>query len=1140
MRTDTAAFAVANTAPVKRPRYVIEIAFDSANLNLWYFTSHTDAALPPGGSAFANVLEGISGTSQVLSPDKATASIGSISFRIVDRSGTITNQLGSQLALGRSTRRQRVRVYVGYEGLAWSDYSLVQTQLVSNIEWDEGVYTFRCTDIQREMRKEIFQLAKTRLASTVLAGDTTINVFDTATFTMIAHCASYSDSPSAVVGYIKIQDEVIKYTGITSTSFTGCTRGALNTRAVEHAVDLASAQDQRTPVDEYVYLEMPALKLAYGLLTGRMPAIPLSLAANTAADDYTTWAAGVTPAGWFLNQDTAGEASFAVRAGPNGDNEVVMCCKSLDTPVGDPGPDGGWGMNNQIAVDKTKPYMFTCLFKRLSTGLNTNGQMYWGLHTNGTGDVLQLDGSSNTNPYFYSNVITAGMPNADQWYLVVGFVHENGYGTTDTAISGVYDLNGTRISAGVEYKWPSNTTLCGHRAYHYYNQQISGEIQQMARPRLWQVSVASAPALIKAIVNSISRLPTKWNLGIDPSYVNVSDFTNKLDLYDSRDDSQGFIVRMEALEKTDGKKFIEQELALLCGSYMPVYASGALGWRRMSNILSGAAYTQELNERNVVDYSQLTHDFDSLHNQLQIKWNFEPLYDDFTRITLLIDQNSITVHGKADPLNLSFRGLHGSRHSSVMLAQRFDALRDRYSGPPLRMNVRAVPSMNGLEIGDIVRVRLPKVRDFVTNATLDRSFEIQNVKIDWVTGQTNFDLFASSQAPGALAPTTDATVLSNAWYTSQGTDLSTVLTITGSNPGHISANGTITGSSDMTAAPSIFYYNGDLQLDAGKTINVVGNVQLRVKGFFQNNGILNGKGGGFAGAASAAAATATSSNPGTPGLIGVTEPGGGIYTNKPMFKFGSILLGTWEYCNRGTIVRGAESSVPAFNISWNGTTLSGLPTELRGSSGSSGLPAFYNDPDYNAFGYVSVAGGAGGASGAGLLIVCRGFAQGAAGKVDLSGADGVLGGVNDTTWILKVRYYAGSGAGGAPGGLLIILDGSGVSATGLSDAGFVALNGKTPIVAGQQPTAAGALTVNQGANVGFNNASSYYQGTGDGTTFRCRTCQGARGGSRVQYVPNNSPASDYARSSAASLAFALQFGLTSRHERAPHCRATAR
>jgi hypothetical protein len=441
-----------------------------------------------------------------------------------------------------------------------------------------------------------------------------------------------------------------------------------------------------------------------------------------------------------------------------------------------------------------------------------------------------------------------------------------------------------------------------------------------------------------------------------------------------------------------------------------------------------------------------------------------------------------------------------------------------------------VPSLNTLEVGDVVRVRLPNIRDFVANGTLDRSFEIQSVKVDWVTGATSFDLFGSSQAPGALAPSADTNVLTTGWYTGTGTNLATVLTITGANPGHVTVNGTVTGSADMTAAPSIFYYNSDLQIDAGVTVNVVGNVQLRVKGFLQNNGTINGKGNGLAGAAAAGAGTSTASNPGTQGFIGTTESGGGVYAHRPKTKiFGGSLGDSWMECARGLVVAGKGSVVPAFNLSWDGAALLGLPSDLRSTSGSSGLPVFYDDPDYNPFGFASVAGGAGGAGGAGLAVICRGFAQGAAGKVDLSGADGSLGGTVDTNWGLggKHRLYAGSGAGGAPGALVVILDGASLSATGLTDVGFVALYGKTPQRPDPLLVPSGMFSPLTSAQLSVAGVSSYYVGTGDGTTFPLPNLSGARGGSRVQYVPNNNPSTVTADLVAATLPMPSNLGLTS-------------
>ena len=61
----------------------------------------------------------------------------------------------------------------------------------------------------------------TTLSSAISTSDTTINVSDT---------SSFSDS-----GYIRIDNEIIEYTGKTATSFTGCTRGKFGTTATTHA-----------------------------------------------------------------------------------------------------------------------------------------------------------------------------------------------------------------------------------------------------------------------------------------------------------------------------------------------------------------------------------------------------------------------------------------------------------------------------------------------------------------------------------------------------------------------------------------------------------------------------------------------------------------------------------------------------------------------------------------------------------------------------------------------------------------------------------------------------------------------------------------------------------------------------------------
>lgn len=67
-----------------------------------------------------------------------------------------------------------------------------------------------------------FSVEQTYLPSTVTSSDTTIPVLDTSSF------------PAS--GTIVIGSENISYTGLTSTSFTGCTRGANSTTPASHAI----------------------------------------------------------------------------------------------------------------------------------------------------------------------------------------------------------------------------------------------------------------------------------------------------------------------------------------------------------------------------------------------------------------------------------------------------------------------------------------------------------------------------------------------------------------------------------------------------------------------------------------------------------------------------------------------------------------------------------------------------------------------------------------------------------------------------------------------------------------------------------------------------------------------------------------
>lgn len=942
MRAYSVLFNEKNSDLIKDPRYVVVLSFDIANTDLYYFTSHDDCEVPPGtdpSKVIYSVLRKPIVNSQSLDPRTVKFSIGTLTFELLDVDNVITNLLNSKLTTpelitngtfdtdtdwtkgtgwtisggkannsgstgalqslayvgaiageeyivsltitsytsgtlrfsngtgitagsnpdytapgtysinvtpsidgfieiysvlfngsidnvsvqrvaGDGVRHKRVQAYKGYQGLPWADYQLPPggTQIVDgDLVYNEGVYTFQCKDAQRIMQTTIFDVKKTNLTSAYTAGDTVVNVADTTDFEMVAHGASFSDAPSSTVGYFKIDDNVIRYTGKTSTTFTGCVGGRFSTKDVNVDVDSGAANDQKPTVEEFIYLEMPAAKMAKCVLMG-------------------------------------------------------------------------------------------------------------------------------TNP----------------------------------------------------------------------------------------------------------TVPDHWHMGVSSAFVSTTQFnTIGDDLYDPTDDTKGFILRFDGLKKREGKKFLQEQINLPQGCFMPVLSDGQLGYKRMAGIVSGASTVATLDMSNVISFSPLKHRQTEVYNQYAINWNKLVTKDKPTRRNVFIDSTSIVTHQTNVPYELSFEGLHGSRHTDAFIRGTFDALRDRYSGPPQYITVDVFQSLNGLEIGDIVWCNFNQ-RDFVGGGDIQRAFEVIGYKDDG--NKITLNLFGSSQKAGALSASTLTTVLGATFYTAglvAGNKLDSALTTTLTGGVlHITANGTLTGGADATDVNNIFWYDGAVEIDSGVDVTWTDNIQIRCHSLNKNGRLLS-IGGGHSGAIGGTGDFVD----GTAGKMGATESGGG--TNHWERSGG----GYRGVSRRGGSVVGDWLVLPVPLLVNNSTSIDGLPTDLRGCSGSSGGSNFDQKDQETSYGY----GGNGGDGGGGIIIVTRSITAGASGAIDVSGGAGSLGESHTHT---SRRYYAGSGAGGAPGGCLILIDG-----TGTASPIVIADQGETPIPPGTR------IAQGYTARLPTGGIHSYYEGS---------------------------------------------------------------
>lgn len=523
------------------------------------------------------------------------------------------------------------------------------------------------------------------------------------------------------------------------------------------------------------------------------------------------------------------------------------------------------------------------------------------------------------------------------------------------------------------------------------------------------------------ILGTSITLPERWHLGMETTSINDALYSAiGVDLFDPNDHSKGLILRFVDLQKTDGKRFCEKQLHVPMMTFPPIDAFGRIGLRRVAPLLSTAAPVAVLNETNVISYSAVVHNQSRVINVATFDWNFNG--EEYTRPEILFNLDSIVRFGIGARREYEFAGLYVSRHSRATIQRIMDALTDRYGAPPIEVTLQLSSTLNYLEIGDVVLLQLSEVRDYAGVGTLNRTFEIQSISRNWVTGELTARVFGSTARIAQQINTNLGSVLSDAWLTGTGTALNTVLTMIGDN---------VSASGDLPAGT--YYHDGDVIIPVGVTITVNGNVQLRTTGELIVNGRIDGKGRGLAAIA----------DPNTVGQGLVEDLGAQMQTfGSTRGSAGIYYGGSGRYIGYGIPPNGRVgiAATPRFALATVAGELLGLPQELRGTPGVYGWPIVDSTMPFDV-GAVSAKGGAGGNGGAGLALIGRGLSRGVSGQIDLSGDDGSAP-VSDVT-LGGRSLRPGAGGGGSPGSLLVVLDGDNLPLPDLTNA-LVVMHGATP------------------------------------------------------------------------------------------------
>lgn len=174
---------------------------------------------------------------------------------INDSRNTILNYFQNNEFLGKKVRVKMVPD--ANSTLFPQDYITIFRGIVDEVQYEAGAFQFSLSHPDQKKRQTIFVEHSTELDGAIDNSQTTITVLNAAGF-YVPITGPNGSEDSSFVQYIRIEDEVISFMGVSGNDLTGCVRGALDTSAVSH--------DDETEVTSFYVLTGNCMELALKLM----------------------------------------------------------------------------------------------------------------------------------------------------------------------------------------------------------------------------------------------------------------------------------------------------------------------------------------------------------------------------------------------------------------------------------------------------------------------------------------------------------------------------------------------------------------------------------------------------------------------------------------------------------------------------------------------------------------------------------------------------------------------------------------------------------------------------------------------------------------------------------------------------------
>lgn len=169
-------------------------------------------------------------TQQLLIDKGGYSSSSNFEISLVDIAGYITQLITPGKTVDEILAK-KARIYLSLEGASHPEDSILFfSGIVSDIKSGAGYVNLNISSPEKLKNLELFPKVSTELTALIDSVATIFTVTSTDQFILPADGITLES-------YIQVDDEIIKYTGKTNTTFTGCVRGQFGTIAASHEVD---------------------------------------------------------------------------------------------------------------------------------------------------------------------------------------------------------------------------------------------------------------------------------------------------------------------------------------------------------------------------------------------------------------------------------------------------------------------------------------------------------------------------------------------------------------------------------------------------------------------------------------------------------------------------------------------------------------------------------------------------------------------------------------------------------------------------------------------------------------------------------------------------------------------------------------